>query len=167
MLFTIQSPYWFTIGRQIVFSLGRWSALLHAGFHESDATLEHPDCFRIHLQDCHLLWCDFPDASISTRQSYGVRNPRPKPGLGYFRFRSPLLTESISLSFPAGNEMFQFPAFALPTLYIQVGVTGSSPARFPDSEIHGSMPVCRLPVAYRRLQRPSSPLDAKTSTLHP
>ena len=82
VLFTIQSPYWFTIGRQIVFSLGRWSAQFHAGFHESDATLESSDCFRIHLQDYHLLWCDFPDASISTRQSYEVRNPRPKPGLG-------------------------------------------------------------------------------------
>ncbi len=29
------------------------------------------------------------------------------------RFRSPLLTESLLLSFPTGTEMFQFPAFAL------------------------------------------------------
>ena len=28
------------------------------------------------------------------------------------RFRSPLLTESLLLSFPGGNEMFQFPPFA-------------------------------------------------------
>ena len=28
------------------------------------------------------------------------------------RFRSPLLTESLLLSFPRGNEMFQFPPFA-------------------------------------------------------
>jgi hypothetical protein len=28
------------------------------------------------------------------------------------RFRSPLLTESLLLSFPTGTEMFQFPAFA-------------------------------------------------------
>ena len=67
VLFTIQSPYWFTIGRQRVFSLAGWSPQFHAGFHESDATLEHPDCSRIHLQDCHLLWCDFPDASISAQ----------------------------------------------------------------------------------------------------
>jgi hypothetical protein len=63
--------------------------------------------------------------------------------------------------------MFQFPAFALPALYIQAGVTGGHPAGFPHSEIYGSTPVCRLPVAYRRLPRPSSPLDAKTSTVHP
>ena len=40
-------------------------------------------------------------------------------------------------------------------------------AAFPHSEISGSTPDCRLPGAYRRLQRPSSPLDAKTSTTHP
>jgi hypothetical protein len=38
---------------------------------------------------------------------------------------------------------------------------------FPHSEISGSTLVCQLPGAYRRLQRPSSPLDAKTSTIHP
>ena len=35
---------------------------------------------------------------------------------------------------------------------------------FPHSEIPGSKPVCRLPEAYRRLRRPSSPLAAKAST---
>src|SRR5688572_9371734 len=63
--------------------------------------------------------------------------------------------------------MFQFPAFALPGLYIQPGVTAGHAAGLPHSEIYGSTPVCRLPVAYRRLPRPSSPLDAKTSTVHP
>ena len=42
----------------------------------------------------------------------GARNPGTNPGLGYFRFRSPLLTESMSISVPPGNEMFQFPGFA-------------------------------------------------------
>ena len=36
---------------------------------------------------------------------------------------------------------------------------------FPHSEISGSKPVCRLPEAYRRLPRPSSPLIAKASTV--
>ena len=31
---------------------------------------------------------------------------------GLLRVRSPLLAESLLFSFPAGNEMFQFPAFA-------------------------------------------------------
>lgn len=33
-------------------------------------------------------------------------------------------------------------------------------AGFPHSEIFGSKPVCRLPEAYRRLLRPSSPPTA-------
>lgn len=41
------------------------------------------------------------------------------------RFRSPLLTESLLLSLPVGTEMFHFPTFPLPALYIQAGVTGS------------------------------------------
>ncbi len=31
---------------------------------------------------------------------------------GLIRVRSPLLTESLLLSLPEGNEMFQFPSFA-------------------------------------------------------
>ena len=45
------------------------------------------------------------------------------------RFRSPLLTESRLLSLPVGTEMFHFPTFPPPTLYIQVGVTGLDSSR--------------------------------------
>ncbi len=41
VLFIIQSPYWFTIGRQRVFSLGGWTPHVHTEFHELRATLEH------------------------------------------------------------------------------------------------------------------------------
>ena len=37
-------------------------------------------------------------------------------------------------------------------------------AGFPHSDIYGSKPVCGLPVAFRTLQRPSSPVIAKAST---
>ena len=121
------------------------------------------------IRGFHPLWQAFPGLCAGngfvTPQCF--RNPGPKTGLGYVRFRSPLLTESMSLSSPAGNEMFQFPAFALLTLCVQVRVTTGHVVEFPHSEIFGSTPVCRLPEAYRRLPRPSSPLDAKTSTLHP
>jgi hypothetical protein len=40
-------------------------------------------------------------------------------------------------------------------------------ARFPHSETPGSQPGCRLPGAYRRLQRPSSAPGAKASTVRP
>ena len=42
---------------------------------------------------------------------------------GLVRVRSPLLAESLLMSFPPGTEMFQFPGFALKTLWIQVPST--------------------------------------------
>ena len=44
-------------------------------------------------------------------------------------FRSPLLRESLLLSFPLGTEMFQFPRLPLPALCVQTGVTGLDPSR--------------------------------------
>ena len=38
---------------------------------------------------------------------------------------------------------------------------------FPHSGIFGSQLACQLPEAYRRLLRPSSPPDAKASTMRP
>jgi hypothetical protein len=40
VLFTFPSRYWFTIGRQVVFSLKRWSSQIPTGFHVSRSTRE-------------------------------------------------------------------------------------------------------------------------------
>ena len=40
VLFAFPSRYWFTIGHQVVFSLGRWSSLLPTRFHVSRGTLD-------------------------------------------------------------------------------------------------------------------------------
>ena len=40
VLFTFPSRYWFTIGRRLVFSLGRWSSRIPTGFHVSRGTWE-------------------------------------------------------------------------------------------------------------------------------
>ena len=70
-------------------------------------------------------------------------------------------------SLPVGTEMFHFPTFPLPALYIQAGVTRSTSrlAGFPHSEILGSGLDYQLPEAYRRFLRPSSAPDAKASTV--
>ena len=60
-------------------------------------------------------------------------------GLGYIRFRSPLLTESRLISFPAGNEMFQFPALAPHGLYIHPRVTPSTCVVTPGCPIRRSL----------------------------
>ena len=97
---------------------------------------------------------------------------QPLPGITHdrfslIRFRSPLLTESRLFSLPVGTEMFHFPTFPLPALYIQAGVTRSArrPAGFPHSDILGSKLAYQFPEAYRRLLRPSSAPDAKASTV--
>ena len=61
VLFTFPSRYLFTIGRQLVFSLTRWAAQIHTGFHVSRATQEFPcahSCFRI--RGFHPLWIAIP-----------------------------------------------------------------------------------------------------------
>ena len=74
--------------------------------------------------------------------------------------RSPLLGESLLISSPPGTEMVQFPGLAL----LRSGMTRT---RFPHSEIPVSSLACQLDGAYRRLLRPSSPPDAKASTMYP
>jgi hypothetical protein len=76
--------------------------------------------------------------------------------------------------------MFQFPRFALKTLCIQVINNCFTPllitpkcnnnkvsVGLPHSEIFGYSVYSRLPKAYRRVSRPSSPLTAKASTKRP
>lgn len=59
---------------------------------------------------------------------------QPLPGITHIRFspirvRSPLLTESLLFSLPVGTEMFHFPTFPLPSLCVQLGVTGLASSR--------------------------------------
>ena len=91
VLFTIQSPYLYTIGRRVVLSLGGWSPLLHAEFHELDATLGllSKEGSRFRVRDCHPLWCAFPDTS--TNDAFVTPRGPATPqcmhhGLGYSAF---------------------------------------------------------------------------------
>jgi hypothetical protein len=57
----------------------------------------------LRIRGYHPLWPDFPDRSACVVKTTGL-----------FRVRSPLLAESLLMSFPPGTEMFQFPGFASP-----------------------------------------------------
>ena len=59
--------------------------------------------------------------------------------------------------------MFQFSGFAFSRSLGRI--SGLQPEGFPHSEIHGSKGYLLLPVAYRSLSRPSSPLRAKASAI--
>jgi hypothetical protein len=96
-----------------------------------------------------------------------LKDPKILSGLGYVRFRSPLLSESRLLSFPPGTEMVHFPGFAHTCLCIQQAVKRFYLSGFPHSEIPGYNACLRLPGAYRSLPRPSSPSSAKASTMRP
>ena len=69
----------------------------------------------LRVPGCHRLWRIFPDRFGSRLHSH-VAVPQPRRckhhRFGLFPVRSPLLGESRLLSFPPGNEMFQFPGLA-------------------------------------------------------
>ena len=48
VLFAFPSRYWFTIGRQVVFSLGGWSPHVQTGYHVSRPTLAHHICSYVY-----------------------------------------------------------------------------------------------------------------------
>ena len=81
------------------------------------------------------------------------------PWFGLFPVRSPLLGKSRLISFPPGTEMFQFPGLA-PFRVTDLADRRVSPFGHPGITAH-----VQLPQAYRSLSRPSSPLDAKASTV--
>lgn len=75
-----------------------------------------------------------------------------------------LATTQGIISFPPATEMFQFADLPLPSLCIQLGVTGHYPSRVSPFG-HPWIKACsQLPRAFRRLPRPSSALGAKAST---
>ena len=109
------------------------------------------------------LWQLLSAAScvLQPHDGTGLKTVRPSR-FGLFPFRSPLLRESHSISFPQGTKMFQFPWFPLACasawgLPMPVTRLGN-----PRLGLLGNSP--RLIAA---LLRPSSATDAKASALCP
>jgi hypothetical protein len=71
--------------------------------------------FACRLQGFHLLWPPIPERLTRVIRILNAVLQPPRSMLLGFRLiplRSPLLRESLLLSFPTGTEMFQFPALA-------------------------------------------------------
>ena len=85
---------------------------------------------------------------------------------GLVRFRSPLLAESLLMSFPPATEMFQFAGFASQTYGFSLGYP--LPGGLPHSEIPGSTIARISPGLFaachvlHRLSVPRHPPDALT-----
>jgi hypothetical protein len=83
---------------------------------------------------------------------------------GLFRFRSPLLSESLLFSLPVGTEMFHFPTFPPHALYIQAWVTGhdsSWVSPFGNPRI-----TARLPTPQGLSQAPTSFFGSRCQGIH-
>lgn len=116
VLFTFPSRYYFTIGHSIIFSLTRWSSLIHAGFHVPHTTR---DTIKIILAFDYRIFT-FSDILFQIfHLAIIIFFTVPRPRLNLFKrfrlfpVRSPLLWESLLLSFPLATKMFQFAKFAL------------------------------------------------------
>ena len=77
----------------------------------------------------------------------------PNPGMhafrfGLFRFRSPLLTESLVVFSSSGYLDVSVHRVPFHTLWIGVWMTGVCPAGFPHSDISGSMDICSSPKLF-------------------
>ena len=79
------------------------------------------------------------------------RGPNPSMHahwFGLFRFRSPLLTESLVVFSSSGYLDVSVHRVPFHTLWIGVWMTGVRPAGFPHSDICGSMDICSSPQLF-------------------
>ena len=135
-----------------VFSLGRWSSLLPAGFLVSCGTLVSASLFRLSFTG--LLPSSVGlSRPLQLNFQVHVADPQPRTSVdvrfGLFPVRSPLLRESFLLSFPPGTEMFQFPGCPPHGLWIHPWVTGHYPSRVPPFGHPRLKARLRLLVAFR------------------
>ena len=105
VLFTFPSQYFSTIGHQVVFRLGGWSPRFPIGFHVSDGTLDTDHLLRISPTGLSPSLVGLPIPFGYTLKCLYRSEPRLYYyfRFGLFRFRSPLLSESLLISLPPGT----------------------------------------------------------------
>jgi hypothetical protein len=143
-----------------------WSAQIHTAFHVCRITQELPRASLDFGYGGITLYAgtfQFLHLSIEVPRR-GPTTPRASSRFGLFRFRSPLLTESILFLFLRLLRCFTSPGIACPFL---TSITGFGKkrhlikgVRLPHSEISGSKRVCRSPkliAAYHVLHRLLAP----------
>ena len=106
VLFTFPSRYCFTIGHQVVFSLGRWSSLLPTRFHVSRGTLDQNLIVIIFTYVAITLYgSTFQLSSINDNFSLcSIRNPGDKSPV-WALSRSLAATRKIDFSFSSSRYL--------------------------------------------------------------
>ena len=118
VLFTFPSRYYFAIGHTGVFSLSRWSSMIHTGFHVPHATRDSTEQLQLSTTGLSPSLVQLSTVSSSLHHLV-LSSHNPSSRNHWFRlfpFRSPLLGESRLLSLPLATKMFQFARFALSLL---------------------------------------------------
>ena len=151
VLFTFPSRYLSAIGHQGVFRLNGWSRQIHAEFQGFRTTWGNAREWSTYVYRGFTFYAAASQhASTSSTISYSPTGQQPDPNgpttpyaqrlsaithirFSLFRFRSPLLTESLLFSLPVGTEMFHFPTFPPTALYIQAEVAGHDSGNFKVS----------------------------------
>ena len=111
VLFAFPSRYWFTIGRQGVFSLGGWSPHVQTGFHVSRPTRFHPSPVFVYRTITFYGW------TFQTIQLTKVTGLRANP-------RSLAATRGISVDFfSSGYLDVSVHQVRLNNLWIQLLIT--------------------------------------------
>ena len=102
VLFTFPSRYYFTIGHQLVFSLGRWSSQLPTRFHVSRGTLDHNLSFLSFVYRTFTFYGGSFQILRLLKALFCIVSSTPSTSawFGLIPVRSPLLRESSFLSFP-------------------------------------------------------------------
>ena len=91
--------------------------------------------------------CPFAYRAITVYgRPFQSRSTRTHATFGLFRVRSSLLAESRLISFPRGNEIFQFPRFASQPYRFKLGYSLRS--GFPHSDMTGSKLVASSPALF-------------------
>jgi hypothetical protein len=149
-----------------------WSALLHTKFHVYGATQDSTRLTRVFAYGTLTLFgVAFNPLQLTSASHVVVLQPRRDKSqrFGLFRFRSPLLTESILFLFLRILRCFTSPRVALPILFYSDGSNRTLlRLGFPIRISSGIMRVCRSPklfAACRVLHRhiaPRHPLMAVT-----
>lgn len=136
--------------------------LTHTGLSPSTADLSRP----VQLQHRFLTllpigrWRKMDPTTPHTQRLPAIT----RMWFGLFRFRSPLLSESLLFSLPVGTEMFHFPTFPPRTLCVQMRVTGhdsSWVSPFGHPRINA-----RLPTPQGLSQAPTSFIGSWCQGIH-
>ena len=184
VLFTIPSLYSSAIGRQGSLALEGSPPSFPRG--SSCPVVLRCVAQRVHALSPTGLSPSVAGRSRTVRLTRGLLTPRPgrspaqpRPstpavqrlracphlGFGLLPFRSPLLRESRLISLPPGTEMFQFPDWPCPCLWVQHGTVRYDPHQVSPFG-HDRLAGCLAPPrSFRRRQRPSSALGARASTV--